>query len=108
MNYLTDSGAENLLLPDSPEVGASTRNDGMQAKSDDLLRESLPGTKSPAAGISIGMRIAGIFLRALFIGTLLVVVARVSFPQSESIWSVYETPGDLVRLALGFAAGVWI
>ena len=80
----------------------------MQAKSDDLLRESLPGTKSPAAGTSIALRIAGIFLRALFIGTLLVVVARVSFPQSESIWSVYETPGDLVRLALGFAAGVWI
>jgi hypothetical protein len=79
----------------------------MQAK-DDLLRESLPGTKAPAPGIPAGLRIAGIFLRALFIGTLLVVVARVSFPQSESIWSVYETPGDLIRLALGVAAGVWI
>ena len=33
---------------------------------------------------------------------------RVSAPQSESIWSAYETPGDLIRLALGGAVGVWI
>jgi hypothetical protein len=47
-------------------------------------------------------------VRALFIGTLLVVIARVSLPQSESIWSAYETPGDLLRMALGFAVGLWI
>jgi len=39
---------------------------------------------------------------------LLVVIVRVSAPQSESIWSAYETPGDLIRLALGVAVGVWI
>ena len=33
---------------------------------------------------------------------------RVSAPQSESIWSAYETPGDLIRLVLGVAVGVWI
>jgi hypothetical protein len=37
-----------------------------------------------------------------------VVTARVSFPQSERLWTAYETPGDLVRLALGLALGVWI
>jgi len=37
-----------------------------------------------------------------------VVIARVSLPQSESIWSAYETPGDLIRMALGFAVGLWI
>jgi len=37
-----------------------------------------------------------------------VVIVRVSAPQSESIWSAYETPGDLIRLALGVAVGVWI
>jgi hypothetical protein len=47
-------------------------------------------------------------LRAVFITTLLVVVVRVSSPQSESIWSVYETPGDLVRTILGAVVGVWI
>ncbi len=34
--------------------------------------------------------------------------ARVSLPQSESIWSAYETPGDLIRMALGFAVCLWI
>jgi len=36
------------------------------------------------------------------------VTARVSLPQSESIWSAYETPGDLIRMALGFAVCLWI
>ena len=49
-----------------------------------------------------------IVLRALFMGAFAVVVARVSSPQSETIWSVYETPGDLIRLALGFAVCLWI
>ena len=49
-----------------------------------------------------------IILRALFIGALVAVTVRVSSPQSETIWSVYETPGDLIRLALGFAMGLWI
>jgi hypothetical protein len=58
--------------------------------------------------ISPRLRIAGIVLRAIFMVTLLVVTARVSIPQSERIWSAYETPGDLVRLALGFGVGLWI
>jgi hypothetical protein len=67
-----------------------------------------PATAAPAAKISLRLRIAAIFLRALFVGTLLVVTARVSIPQSETIWSVWETPGDVVRLALGVAVGIWI
>ncbi len=47
-------------------------------------------------------------MRAVFIGILVVITARVSLPQSERIWSVYETPGDLVRLALGVVFGAWI
>jgi len=54
------------------------------------------------------LRIAGILLRALFIGVLLAVTVRVSGPQSESIWSVYETPGDLIRLLLGIGVCAWI
>ena len=67
-----------------------------------------PSQGVPASATSITLRMLAILLRAVFIATLLVVTARVSFPQSESIWSAYETPGDLVRLALGFAVGVWI
>jgi hypothetical protein len=62
----------------------------------------------PVSEVPIGLRIAGLLLRAIFIGALLVLIARVSLPQSESIWSVYETPGDLIRLALGFAVGLWL
>ena len=63
---------------------------------------------TPASTIPMGLRVLAIVLRALFMGALVVVVARVSGPQSETIWSVYETPGDLIRLALGFAMGLWI
>jgi hypothetical protein len=61
-----------------------------------------------AATIPIGLRIVAIVLRALFIGALVVVTVRVSSPQSETLSSVYETPGDLIRLALGFAVGLWV
>ena len=61
-----------------------------------------------AATIPIGLRIVAIVLRALFIGALVAVTIRVSSPQSETLSSVYETPGDLIRLALGFAVGLWI
>jgi hypothetical protein len=58
--------------------------------------------------IPVRLRIAAILLRALFIAALVVVTLRVSSPQSETIWSVYETPGDLIRLALGLLVCVWI
>lgn len=58
--------------------------------------------------MSTGLRIAGIVLRSIFLCALLVVTVWVSLPQNESIWSVYETPGDLVRVALGFIVCVWI
>ena len=63
---------------------------------------------APATVIPMGMRILAIVLRALFIGALVVVTLRVSSPQSESFASVYETPGDLIRLALGLAVCLWI
>jgi hypothetical protein len=59
------------------------------------------------ATIPVGPRISAIVLRALFIGAVAVTL-RVSSPQSESFASVHETPGDLIRLALGFAVCLWI
>jgi hypothetical protein len=58
--------------------------------------------------IPMGLRILAMTLRAVFIGALVAVTIRVSSPQSETLSSVYETPGDLVRLALGFAVCLWI
>jgi hypothetical protein len=64
---------------------------------------------SPAEGDTpLSLRLTGTVLRIAFIALLLVLTVRVSMPQSETIWTAYDTPGDLVRLVLGFAACVWI
>jgi len=44
----------------------------------------------------------------VFFGALVAMTVRLSSPQSETIWTVYETPSDLIRLALGFAVCLWI
>jgi TRAP-type C4-dicarboxylate transport system permease small subunit len=65
-------------------------------------------TGTPASTVPLVLRILAIILRALFLAAIIVIVARVSAPQSETIWAAYETPEDLIRLALGFAACVWL
>ncbi len=70
--------------------------------------ESPPEAKLPAPNVSTGLRIAATLLRTIFICILLVGTLRVSMPQSETYWSAYETPGDLVRLALGIAVCIWL
>jgi hypothetical protein len=47
-------------------------------------------------------------VRAAFLSILVALIARVSLPQSESIWTAYETPADAVRVALGILVCVWI
>jgi uncharacterized membrane protein YfcA len=60
----------------------------------------------PASGWS-GLRLAAVSLRTVFILTLLVLAVRVSLPQSETIWSAYETPDDLIRMLLGLLLCIW-
>ena len=67
-----------------------------------------PNVGTPPSTIPMGLRVLAMALRAVFIGALVVVTVRVSSPQSESLASVYETPGDLIRLALGLAVCVWV
>ena len=67
-----------------------------------------PEAQSPAPEIPIGLRVAGTTLRAIFIMCLLLITVRVSMPQNETIWTAYDTPGDLVRLVLGLAVCIWI
>ena len=65
--------------------------------------------RTPAAPeVSSRLQWTAIILRAAFIGLLMVLILRVSQPQSETIWSAYETTGDLVRLALGLGACLWM
>ncbi|HUI97026.1 MAG TPA: hypothetical protein VLX44_14815 [Xanthobacteraceae bacterium] len=64
--------------------------------------------KPSARDISPRLKLAGSVVRGVFMCLLLVVILRVSRPQSETIWTAYDTPADLARLALGLAACGWI
>ena len=61
-----------------------------------------------SSDLSPWLRMASNVLRALFILCLLAITLRVSMPQSETIWTAYDTPGDLVRMVLGLAVCVWL
>jgi hypothetical protein len=62
----------------------------------------------PASETRPGLRIAAILLRTVFICLLIAVTLSVSAPQNETVWTVYETPADLVRVLLGIGASVWL
>jgi hypothetical protein len=70
--------------------------------------ESPPDAALPSQNVPVGLRIAAIALRSIFVCALLVVTVRVSTPQVETIWHVFETPGDLIRVVLGLVASIWI
>ena len=63
--------------------------------------------EKPDLKVPLGIWIGGVTARTLFLIVLTVVIARVASPQSETIWSVFETPGDFIRVALGFAVCTW-
>ncbi len=71
-------------------------------------RKLRPHAKAPGSGVTPGLRIASTVLRALFIVCLLAITLRVSMPQNETIWTVYDTLGDVVRMVLGLAVCVWL
>ena len=74
----------------------------------DRLWRDPSAAKSSTSQIPVRMRVIGAVLRALFIACLLAITLRVSLPQNETIWTAYDTPGDLVRLVLGFAVSLWL
>ena len=70
--------------------------------------ETPPEAKLPSPDASYGVRLTATILRTIFIAALIVLTLRVSIPQSETIWTVYDTPVDAVRLVLGVAVCVWL
>ena len=70
--------------------------------------ENMPEAKLPASQGSNGLRIAATLLRTAFIFILMALMVRVSLPQSETIWTAYDTPADLVRLILGVGVCAWL
>jgi hypothetical protein len=73
-----------------------------------LTAQRPPGSEMEVAAIPLWLRILVMVLRTLFFGALVAVTVRLSSPQSETIWTVYDTPSDLIRVAVGFAVCVWI
>jgi len=72
------------------------------------MRKSSMQTHHPEIVIPALVRVLGIAFRTLFIVVLTVITARVASPQIEKIWSAYETPSELIRVALGFAVCLWL
>jgi hypothetical protein len=64
--------------------------------------------KSDDADVSTAVRLAGLAVRTAFIAILIVITARVASPQIERLRTLLDTPGDVIRVALGFAVCVWL
>jgi hypothetical protein len=64
--------------------------------------------KQPNSKIPAGVWIGGTAARTLFLVILTVLTARVAAPQVETFRSVLETPGDLIRVGLGFTVCLWL
>ena len=65
-------------------------------------------TAAPADRVSRGVWFGGLAVRTIFIAILIAITARVSSPQLEYFSSIWETPSDLVRVALGVAVCGWL
>jgi hypothetical protein len=57
---------------------------------------------------SYPLKIAGIALPSLFLIFLVAIALRVSLPQSETIWMIYDEPADAARLFIGLLVSMWI
>ena len=62
----------------------------------------------PAPNAQPALRGAALTLRAIFICSLVLIMLLVSMPQSETIWTIYDTPLDVVRLLLGVMVSGWL
>ena len=65
--------------------------------------------KADSAGSKPPLHIwlGGVAVRTIFLLVLTVLTARVASPQIERLSSVYETPGDLVRVLMGVGVCAW-
>jgi hypothetical protein len=62
----------------------------------------------PAPEPVSSLRVAATLLRTVFICLLIAVTLRVAMPQNETIWTVDDTPLDLVRLSLGVIVSIFL
>jgi hypothetical protein len=72
-----------------------------------LQADQTPKADEPTSKPSSGVWAGGVAVRTLFLLVLVVLTARVASPQMERLSSIYETPGDLVRVLMGVAVCGW-
>jgi hypothetical protein len=76
------------------------RNMNLQADQEGRVRKS---DSQPSRSVWF----AGVAVRTLFLIVLTILTARVASPQIERLSSIYETPGDLVRVLMGVGVCSW-
>jgi hypothetical protein len=94
-------------------LGAKKRSGGRKITIEENPMTSIPVegasiTQPSTSSISPPAQFAGKVLRAIFLICLIIVTLRVALPQSETIWTIYDEPGDVVRFGLGLGVCVWI
>src|SRR6516165_7419104 len=67
----------------------------------------IDAAKKSEPKLAFGIKVGGVAARTLVIIALAVLTAKVASPQIEHLWTLQETPDDLIRVALGFALCVW-
>ena len=66
-------------------------------------RKAENAVSKPSAYIWAG----GVAVRTIFLIVLTALTARVASPQIERLSSLYETPGDLIRVLMGVGVCAW-
>jgi hypothetical protein len=69
----------------------------------DRTRKAEIAASKPPSHIWYG----GVAVRTVFLIVLTVLTARVASPQIERLSSLYETPGDLIRVLMGVGVCAW-
>ena len=73
----------------------------------DLEANQSSRAKKPESPPSRSVWFGGVAVRTLFLIVLTLITARVASPQVEHLTSIYETPGDLIRVLIGVGICAW-
>ena len=72
-----------------------------------LQTNQAPKAEKTESGPRPHVWFGGVVGRTLFLIVLIILTARVASPQMERLSSIYETPGDLIRVLMGVAVCAW-
>jgi hypothetical protein len=76
-------------------------------------REQVDAAGDTPAGVQsakppMALWLTAVVLRSAFIFALMLLTLRVSMPQGGTLWRLYDTPSDAVRLALAVGVCIWL